>query len=256
ATAPLSDFLIMPALALGALLEPVGLGAPFLWLAARGIDVMLAIGEWVAGLPGAVRTIASAPDVVLPVAFIGVLVCCLWRGPLRWLGLPLACAVLVWPRAPTPDLWIGDSGLQAAFVQGREAGIVRPGVRQFAVDVWTRRRGLEAVDRSMEGWTCSRFSCAPLEPSGPVALWWGRRPPTSEQLAALCESAQVVSVRTVVDDLPLSCAGTLVLDGLDYARGGAVELRREGPATAWRALWVSDVRGDRPWSRYGETEGQ
>lgn len=253
ATAPLSDFLIMPALALGALLEPIGLGAPFLWLAARGIDLMLAIGERVAGLPGAVRTIASAPDIVLPIAFLGVLFCCLWRGPLRWLGLPLACAVLIWPRDPAPDLWIGDAGTQAAFVQDRQAMIVRPGVRQFAVDVWTRRRGLQAVDRPAERWTCGRFSCAP-ETSGPVALWWGRRAPSAEQLDALCRSAPVVSVRGELAALPPSCEGRLVLDGLDYARGGAVELKREGPAAAnrWRALWVSDVRGDRPWSRFGD----
>lgn len=257
ATAPLSDFIIMPMLALGALLEPVGLGSPFLWLASRGIEVMLAIGEWVASLPGAVRTIASAPDMVLPVAFIGVLFCCLWRGPLRWLGLPLACAVLIWPRAPTPDLWIGDGGLQAAWVADGRATVVRPGVRQFAVDVWTRRRGLEAVERPVEDWTCGRFSCAP-EGSGPVAVWWGRRAPTVEQLDALCRTASVVSVRTVVSSLPPACAGRLVLDGLDYARGGAVELKREGPAAAnrWRALWVSDVRGERPWSRYGAADGQ
>ncbi|MFC7379416.1 ComEC/Rec2 family competence protein [Brevundimonas sp. GCM10030266] len=257
ATAPLSDFIIMPALALGALLEPVGLGAPFLWLASKGIEAMLAIGTWTAGLPGAVRTIASAPDIVLPLAFLGILFCCLWRGPLRWLGLPLACAVLIWPRAAPPDVWIGDGGLQAAWVEDGRAVVARPGVRQFAVDVWSRRRGLEVVDRPAEGWTCGRFSCAP-EPSGPVALWWGRRAPTAEQMDALCRSSWVVSVRTVVTSLPESCAGKLVLDGLDYARGGAVELKREGPAAAnrWRALWVSDVRGDRPWSRYGDAEGQ
>lgn len=257
ATAPLSDFLIMPALALGALLEPIGLGAPFLWLAAKGIEVMLAIGGWTAGLPGAVRTIASAPEIVLPLAFLGILFCCLWRGPLRWLGLPLACAVLIWPRTPTPDLWIGDGGLQAAWMQDRQAVVARPGVRQFAVDVWTRRRGLEAVERPTEGWTCGRFSCAP-ETSGPVALWWGRRAPTAEQMDGLCRSAPVVSIRTVVRELPPSCGRRLVLDGLDYARGGAVELKREGPAAAnrWRALWVSDVRGERPWSRYGAAEGQ
>ncbi len=61
--APISDFLVMPMLALGALLEPLGLGAPFLWLAGQGIGATLAVGGWVAGLPGAVRTIASAPDV-------------------------------------------------------------------------------------------------------------------------------------------------------------------------------------------------
>jgi competence protein ComEC len=135
--------------------------------------------------------------------------------------------------------------------------ILRPGVRQFAVDVWTRRRGLEPVDRPVEGWTCGRYNCAP-EASGPMALWWGRRAPTVKQMEAMCASAPVISVRTVLSDLPPACRGRLVLDGLDYARGGAVELKREGPAAAnrWRALWVSDVRGDRPWSRYGDVEGQ
>ena len=252
ATAPLSDFIIMPALALGALLEPLGLGAPFLWLAGQGIGVMLAIGEWTAGLPGAVRTVASAPDFVLPIAFLGVLFCCLWRGPLRWLGLPFAAAVMLWPRDPTPDLWVGDGGTNAAFVEAGEAVVMRPDVRQFAVDVWSRRRGVEPAERAADGWACTRFSCAPAEPgAGPLAMWWGRRAPSLEQVDALCRSAPVVSVRPAVAVLPASCEGRLVLDGADYARGGAVELWREGPTSAgrWRAVWAADVRGDRPWSR-------
>ena len=257
ATAPLSDFVIMPALALGSLLEPVGLGAPFLWLAGQGIGVMLAIGEWVAGLPGAVRTVASAPDFVLPIAFLGVLFCCLWRGPLRWLGLPFAAAVMLWPRDPTPDLWIGDGGTNGAFVENGEAVVVRPGVRQFAVDVWSRRRGVAAAARPQEGWTCTHFSCAPAEPgAGPLALWWGRQPPSPEEVDALCRSAPVVSVRATLAVLPATCEGRLVLDGIDYARGGAVELWRDGPVSAnrWRAVWAAEVRGDRPWSALGDPE--
>ena len=254
ATAPLSDFVMMPALALGALLEPIGLGAPFLWVAGQGIGVMLAIGEWVAGLPGAVKTVASAPDFVLPIAFMGVLLCCLWRGPLRWIGLPLAASVMLWPRAPTPDVWIGDGGTNAAWVEGRQATVARPGVRQFAVDVWSRRRGVVAVERPIEGWTCGRFSCAPNAPTvAPVLLWWGKAAPSAEQLDVLCRSAEIVSVRAVAGRLPSSCDARLVLDGTDYARGGAVELWRDperGPR-AWRAVWSADVRGDRAWSRPG-----
>lgn len=252
ATAPLSDFLIMPALALGALLEPLGLGAPFLWLAGQGIGIMLAIGEWVAGLPGAVKTVASAPDYVLPIAFLGVLFCCLWRGALRWLGLPFAAAVMLWPRAPVPNLWIGDGGTNAAFVEAGQAVVMRPGVRQFAVDVWSRRRGLEPTERATVGWSCTRFSCAPTVPgAGPLAMWWGRRAPSPDEIDALCRSAPVVSVRASVAVLPPSCTGRLVLDGTDYARGGAVELWRLGPASGrrWRAVWSAEVRGDRPWSR-------
>lgn len=254
ATAPVSDFLIMPMLALGALLEPLGLGAPFLWLAGQGIGLMLAIGEWTAGLPGAVKTVASAPDAALPISFLGVLFCCLWRGPLRWLGLPFAAAVMLWPRPPTPDLWIGDGGTNAAWVEDGQALVMRPGVRQFAVDVWSRRRGVLPEERPSEGWTCTRFACAPaVAGAGPLALWWGAKAPSFEQIDTLCRAAPVVSLRPVVTVLPASCEGRLVLDGVDHARGGAVELWREGPASAgrWRAAWSADVRGDRPWSRPG-----
>lgn len=251
ACAPVSDFLIMPMLALGALLEPLGLGGPFLWLAGKGIGLMLAIGAWTADLPGAVRTVASAPDFVLPISFLGVLFCCLWRGPLRWLGLPLAATVMLWPRDPPPHLWIGDGGTQAAWVEAGRATVMRDGVRQFAVDVWSRRRGVSPEPREPEGWSCSRFSCAPqTAETAPLAMWWGTREPSAEQLGALCDAAAVVSVRSVAGALPPSCEGRLVLDGLDYARGGAVELWRRGPPSAdgWRALWSADARGARPWS--------
>lgn len=253
-TAPVADFILMPALALGAALEPLGQGGPFLTVAGWGVDLMLAIGSWTAGLPGAVRTVASAPDYVLPVAFLGVLFVCLWHGRLRWLGLPFAAAVLIWPRAPTPDLWIGDGGTNAAFHRGREAVVVRPGIREFAVDLWSRRRGLAMMDRAAEGWICDRLSCRPeTSADGPIALWWGRRAPDAVQMDALCQSAPVVSVRAIVIDLPASCDDRLVLDGVDFAQGGAVELWRDANGR-WRAAWTADARGDRPWSRQPNPE--
>lgn len=251
-TSPVADFILMPALALGAALEPLGLGGPFLTVAGWGVDIMLAIGSWTAGLPGAVQTIPSAPDYVLPIAFLGIVFVCLWWGRLRWLGLPFAAAVMIWPRAPVPDLWIGDGGTNAAFHRGAESVVIRPGVREFAADLWSRRRGLEMVGRDAEGWSCDRFSCRPeTVGAGPIALWWGKRVPNADQIDTLCQSAEIVSIRATVSDLPASCQGRLILDGVDFARGGAVELWRienaNGPR--WRAVWTSDVRGDRPWSR-------
>lgn len=252
ATSPIADFVMMPALALGALLEPLGLGGPFLWVAGQGVNLMLAVGTWTAGLPGAVRTIASAPDYILPISFLGVLFICLWRGRLRWLGLPFALAVLLWPRAPTPTVWIGDGGTNAAFSRSDAAVVVRPGVREFAADLWSRRRGLTLMPRSDDGWTCQRYACAPIPGTAPLALWWGRSAPEASQLSALCAAAPLVSVRAVVPVLPPTCDDRLVLDGLDYARGGSVELWRT--PEGWRAVWASDVRGDRPWSRIGNPD--
>ncbi|MBB5745773.1 ComEC/Rec2 family competence protein [Brevundimonas variabilis] len=249
ATSPLADFVMMPMLALGAALEPVGLGGPFLWVAGTAVEAMLAIGSWVADLPGAVQTIPSAPDVALPIAFLGILFICLWKGQGRWLGLPFAAAVLIWPRMPAPDVWISDGGTNAAYVQGQDAIILRPGVRTFASDVWSRRRGLQPVPRPDEGWTCDRFSCVPDGENGSVALWWGIRPPTQDQLSDLCSGAKIVSLRAPVRSLPAACQQRLVLDGADYATGGAVELWKTD--AGWVAHWTSDDRGNRPWTVTG-----
>lgn len=247
ATAPISSFLMMPALALGAMLEPLGLGGPFLAAAGWGVEAMLAIGHWTAGLPGAVRTVSSAPAAALPVAFLGLLWLCLWKGRGRWLGLPLALAVLIWPRPPMPDLWIGDGATTAAVREGREAVSLRPGVRQFPIDLWSRRRGLTLMEPD-EGWINARSFRRPVE-AGPLALWWGTRAPDDAQMQTLCASAEVVAVRAVVATLPDICSERLVLDGADFARGGAVELwRTPGSAAGWSAVWTQDVRGERPWS--------
>ncbi|MBU2168791.1 MAG: ComEC/Rec2 family competence protein [Alphaproteobacteria bacterium] len=251
-SSPIADFIMMPMLALGVVLQPLGLGGPFLTVAGWGIEAIMAVGAWISTLPGAVIHTASAPVIALPVAFIGILVLCLWRGRLRWLGLPLACAVLVWPRHPTPDLWIADAGTNAAIVTGDEALVVRT-VGAFSRDVWSGRRGLTLVERPAEGWTCGRVHCAPEVP-GPLALWWGRSTPDVDQLAALYQAAEVVSVRVELTRLPEACADRLVLDGRDYAAGGSVELwRTEG---SWRALWSTTARGARPWNRLGDPDYQ
>ena len=70
----------------------------------------------------------------------------------------------------------------------------------------------------------------------------------------MCGSAAVVSVRAEVTRIPAGCEGQLILDGVDYARGGAVELWRDG--SGWRAVWTADVRGDRPWSRLPDGEAE
>lgn len=246
AVAPISTFVMMPSLALGAALEAVGLGGPALTVAGWSIDAMLAIGRFTAGLPGAVRTIPSAPGVALPVAFLGLLFICLWRGRGRWLGAPFALAVLLWPRAGPPAVWIGAEGTNAALVSGPSAHVVRPGVRQFAVDVWRQRHGL--VEAPAPDRDCGRFACVIGDGSGTLGLWWGRRAPDAAALGALCASAEVVIVRPEVATLPAPCAATLVIDGRDLAGSGALELRRDGRG-GWTALSAAAARGRRPWAQ-------
>jgi competence protein ComEC len=247
---PLSSFIIMPALALGAVLQLFGAGGPLLGLAGWGIDRMLALAHMTASAPGAMTTIASAPALALPAAFIGILWLCLWRGPLRWLGLPLALAVTLWPRLPTRTIWAASNGSNAAVYAGGRPVLLRPGTGLFAAQLWMRRYGFElpaGPDEDHDAmFDCDRRSCAP-QPTAPVrlALWAGTKAPKDQAFQRLCAHAEVMVLRSELG-AGQSCPQATVLTGQDFARGGAVEMWRAG--AGWRYRWAEDERGRRPWT--------
>lgn len=243
-TAPLSSFVIMPFLAIGAALTPLGLGGPFLAVAGWGVDMMTAVAVWFGTAPGADALVASAPDAALPVAFIGIMLLCLWNGRLRWVGLPLSLAVLIWPRPAAPDAWIDAEGAAAAVRVGEEGVLLRPEARRFAAEFWMRRRGLSETSND-HMYICSRYTCLP-DRNAPVrmAASWTRRAP---KLEALCPGSEVVVLRGRRPTLPSACDGVLILDADDFAAGGSAELYRT--PQGWRIVWAQPLRGKRPWVR-------
>jgi competence protein ComEC len=249
---PVSTLLLMPALALGVVLTPLGLGDLPLAAAGLGIDALNAVASAFAGLPGAERIVASAPPWALPVAFLGILFICLWRGPLRWLGLPLALAVNLAPRTPPPDLWVAHDAASAAVRVGGAAVFLRPDVRRFGAEVWARRRGLILPEESRPGGSglaCGAHACQPGGADPKVAVIWSRRPGVLErEFEAACAGADLVILRAERPEGP--CAARIVLDQADFREGGAVELWRR-PDGGWDALWAQPLRGQRPWVRAG-----
>ena len=246
AVEPLSSFVIMPFLAIGTVLEPFGLGGPFLVVAGWGIDGMLAIANAFASVHGAQRIVASAPPQVLVVAFLGLMILCLWRGHLRWVGAPLALAIALWPRPAAPDAWIAADGATAAVRSGDAAVLLRTDAKRFGAELWARRRGLEPAAWNL--YACDKRTCAP-QPGAPVrlALAWSRKTPDAETLSGLCARAEVVVVRGPAPArAPPLCADTVLLTAEDFARGGAAELYRR--PDGWRIAWAQPLRGDRPWS--------
>jgi competence protein ComEC len=251
---PLSSFVIMPALALGAVLQLAGAGGPLLAVAGWGIERMLDLAHLAAEAPGAMRTIASAPNIALPVAFMGILWLCLWRGPLRLIGLPLALAVNLWPRPPAPAIWADANGANAAVMALGRPMLLRPGVSLFAAQLWMRRYGFEPSatpdpdhDRLF---ACDRRSCAPQPATGRsdaprLALWAGRKPPKDEVFQRLCAGSEVLMLRSPLGP-GQACSSAAVITGEDFARGGSVEMWRTGGL--WRYRWAQDERGRRPWT--------
>jgi competence protein ComEC len=246
-TAPISSFLMMPALAVGAVLAPLGLGGPPLAAAGLAIDTMNMIASWVARLPNSQLVYASAPAWTLPVAFVGVLWLCLWRGPLRLIGLPLALSVWLCPRPPAPDAWIAADGSSVAVRRGENAVLLRPDAKLFAAELWARRRGLTLAPADARGsaYDCDRWSCAPRQESDDprIAAIFTRRSSTIDKKQPLfCDWAEVVVVRGEAS----ACSKALTLTETDFARGGSAELYRT--AAGWRVVWAQDLRGQRPWT--------
>jgi competence protein ComEC len=246
---PLSTLVIMPALAGGALLECFGAGGWLLGFAGWGIGLLDQLARAVASWPKAVIVVASAPAVALPIAALGLMWLCLWRGRLRWLGLPAALAVMVWPRPEPPVAWIASDGGAAAIAIEDRALFLRPDAKQFAAQLWARRRGLtEPKDGEAQiaaRFDCNRRRCLPLGPARPaIAAWWTRRVPTAAEMQDLCAGADLVILR---GEGPLDdCPAPIVLTGETFAQGGAAEVYRA--AHGWRMVWANQSRGVRPWT--------
>ena len=250
ASEPISTLLMMPGLALGAVLTPFGLGDAPLRLAGFAIGLLNRIAQIAAAAPYAQVVVASGPAWTLPAAFLGLLWLCLLKGPLRWLGAPFALAVLLAPKPAPPAIWVSADGAAVAIRSGREAILLRPDVKLFGAELWARRRGLEPVETEAGRgayFTCDDQSCAagPAAPVKLAAAWNVKRPLKPGRLDFLCGASEVVILRN--DFRPASCAAPLVLTGVDFARGGSVELYRQ-PDSHWRTVWAQDLRGRRPWT--------
>jgi competence protein ComEC len=243
---------MMPALAVALLLEVPGhgLATPALFVAGWSARAIIAIGHLFATMPAAGLATSVAPAVTLLLSYFGILFVCLWRGHLRWLGLPLAAAVALWPRPELPLIWVANDGADAAVVSRGQEVALRPGVRTYATDVWAQRRGLATPADMARArgalFDCDYWSCVARPGVKPaLGIWWTRRKPKPDRLAQLCAGSDVLVLRADMV-LPPSCRDALVLAPRQFAAGGAAEIY--AAKGGWRIVWSQPERGERPWS--------
>jgi competence protein ComEC len=250
----IASALLMPALALCLAAQAIGLGAdlvaPLYWAAGWAARSVISIGHLFSGAPGAAITMSSAPELALAVSYLGIVFACLWRGWLRWIGIPMAFAVALWPRPAPPAAWIANDGSDAAIVIGDEAVALKPISHVYAVQTWAQRRNLRLPtdgETALAGlYDCNRLACAPRVGLHPmIAAWWTKRKPNPERLAELCQGADILILRAETP-LPESCSGVRVLGRAAFERSGAAEIYPSG--RDWRIIWAQPIRGERPWT--------
>ena len=128
--------------------------------------------------------------------------------------------------------------------------VLRAKSEAFATTLWARRYRFElptGTDPDHDRlFNCTLRSCAPL-PANPVrlGLWAGRKPPKAAAFEQLCQTSDVLALRSPLPD-GAACPGKAVLTADDFARNGAVEMRRT--AGGWSYRWTAAQRGRRPWT--------
>lgn len=246
---PLVTFVSMPLIAFALLLDLAGLGAPVWWLAEKSLALLLAIADFTASQPGAVKLTPAVPGSALLLFVGGALWLALWRGRARLAGLaPMALAGLMMALAPRPDVLISGDGRHVGITteDGRLV-LLRP-ASDYARENLFELAGLEGEPVPLERWaggSCSRDFCvASVERGGRrwhLLMARSREMVTERALAAACERADIV----IADRrLPRSCVPRwLKADRRMLDRTGGLSIRLAGE----EVTSVADGQGEHGW---------
>ncbi|WP_323715470.1 ComEC/Rec2 family competence protein [Paracoccus aminovorans] len=174
---PVVGILVMPGAVLAAVLAPLGLAQPALWMMGLGTKWMLWVAEWVAGLNGAVTLVPAPPQSVLPLLGIGATL--VFLGPLVGAGRGraltlrrlaggglIAASALSWTLAERPRILVSAEGNAVAVMTPAGRVPSKPRGGGFAIQNWLEADG----DSSDQPTAAAR------------KLWSG---PSSDRLASL-----------------------------------------------------------------------
>ncbi len=241
---PVTAFWIMPWAVLAMVLMPIGLEAfalaPMTW----GIDAVVGIAQYVAGLPLAVSLTAAMPTAGLAAAALGGLWLCLWRQRWRYVGVAgIVAGVASVYLTDKPDVLVSSDGrLMAIRSLDGELTLSSKRREKRTASTWLRRDG----QQGSQSWSAK----IPLLQCDSIACIYeakGRLVALVNDPRALGEDCQRANV--IVSAVPVRgrCpSAQLVIDRFD--------LWRQGSHAVWlgendlRIATVASIQGDRPWS--------
>lgn len=242
---PLTGAVIMPCAIAAFLLMPFGLEWLALWLMGWGVQWVIEIAYWVAGLPDAVLAVGQAPDMVLLLIVLGGLWLCLWEQNWRWAGAAsILFGLVLWGLSPQwrPDILVEGEGRLIAVRNAAGVMIANSATAaRHAGSEWAKQEGLMgrlASVRDDPAVACDALGCVFTGP-GSEKIAFVR---DANALAEDCARATIV----IANVAARNCHGPrLVIDARDLYFGGAHAIwLRDG---ALHIETVAGERGRRPW---------
>ncbi|OZA02944.1 MAG: hypothetical protein B7Y02_16740, partial [Rhodobacterales bacterium 17-64-5] len=212
--------------AMAALLAPIGLAGPALWVMEQAGAWILFVAHWVAGLQGAVTPIVQPGPWVMPLITFAGIWAVLWRGRARWAAIaPLVIGLALWASTMRPILLISSDGALVGLMgaQGRALSVARGA--GFTAENWLQDDGDLALQT--EAYARAGFS----GPQGARAFeldgWRGvalSGKAAAEALLAACAQADLVVMPAAVIPAAAQPKDCIVIDRNMLDQTGALGL--------------------------------
>ncbi len=146
---PAMGILVMPGAAILAVLGPLGIDQPGVWMVDYGSRWILFVSDWIAGFDGAVSAVKTPPPATLPLITLGGAWIILWQGRTRWIGaaLPLL-ALILWAGAERPAVLVAASGGLIGVMSPEGRALSKPEGEGYAAEIWLENDG-EVVSQAL-----------------------------------------------------------------------------------------------------------
>lgn len=242
AAMPAVSFLVMPFGLIGVLLIPFGWDHLAWPVMGQGIDIMVAVSDRIAAMPGADMRADLVGAPALACLSLALVCLCLLRGLLTMVALvPLSLGLVLAGPAPRPDILVAPDARTVA-VRGADGRLAILGARvqRLTAEQWLTREGdrRRAADPTLQGlFTCDPQGCtAPLPGGGTIAI--SRQ---AEGLEADCLAAVIVVTR---DPPPRGCPARVLTPATLERTGTLALFHRDG---AWQTEPTRRPQTQRPW---------
>ena len=239
--------LLMAAGAVAALLAPIGLTLPALWVMEASSRWILYIAHLVAGLEGSVTPIVAPGPWVIPLMALGGVWVVIWQRRLRWAGmLPVFFALFLWTQTERPALLISSDGALAGLLGDQGRALSKPKGGSFAAESWLENDGdlaLQTAAAARPGFTgpatargfiLAGFRGVALSGKGALAA-----------VAAACAENDLVILPASFAPPAVPAGRCLLIDRSILDQTGAIAVTVEGdhlrlhPARQAARIWLS-----------------